>query len=81
MRQDIEEADKLGQLVVNHLEEVDCGNHFNGPGMLIVLGNLFKAGKVVKQDFKKALEYYRDAYHEYGIAIDNLISGIPDEYL
>lgn len=81
LKQDIEEADKLGQLVVKHLEEVDCGNHFNGPGMLIVLGNLFKAGKVVKQDFKKALEYYRDAYHEYGIVIDNLISGIPDEYL
>lgn len=81
LRQDIEEADKLGQLVVEHLEEVAWGNHYNGPGMFIVLGNLFKAGKVVKQDFVKALEYYKDAHQEYGISIESLMSGIPTEYL
>lgn len=81
LKQDMEEADKLGKLVVEHLEKVAWGNHFNGPGMLIVLGNLFKAGKVVKRDFRKALEYYRYAYHEYGIVIDGLISDIPDEFL
>lgn len=81
LNQDILEADKLGQLVVEHLEEVDCGNHFNGPGMLIVLGNLFKAGTVVNQDFEKALEYYRTAHQEYGIVIDNLTLGIPNDYL
>ena len=81
LKQDIAEADKLGQLVVEHLEEVDCGNHSHGPGILIVLGNLFKGDRVVKQDFEKALEYYRTAHHEYGIVIDNLTLGIPNDYL
>lgn len=80
LRQDIEEADKLGLLVVEHLEEVNRGNHFRGPGMLITLGNLYKAGKVVKQDFVKAIEYYHAASDEYGISIDSLISDIPSEF-
>lgn len=75
------EADKLGQLVVENLEKIDCGNHWNSPGMLISLGNLYKDGTVVERDFAKALEYYRCAHHEYGIVIDNLINGIPGEFL
>ena len=81
INKDTDEADKLGRLTVEHLEKVDCGNHFNGPGMLICLGNLFKNGKVVKQDFAKALDYYREAYREFGVAIDYLISDIPSEFL
>ena len=73
---DITEADKLGDLVVEHLESVDCSNHFNGPGMLIRLGGLFKEGRVVKQNYKRAREYYESAHHEWGINVDNLLSSL-----
>lgn len=79
--QDIDEADRLAKLVVEHLEAVDCGPHFNGPGMLIRLGGLFEKGKVVQQNYATAVEYYREARNEYCIGIDYLLARIPEEFL
>lgn len=81
LKQDVDEADKLGKLVVEDLEAIDNSAFTHSPGMLISLGNLFKSGKVVKRDYAKALQYYRNAHREYGITIDVLISGIPPEFL
>jgi len=70
---DTTEADKLSELIVEHLEGVDCGNYFNGPGMLIVLGNMYASGECVRQDLEKARQYFEEAHHEYGISIEHLM--------
>lgn len=70
---DASEADKLSELLVEHLEGVDRGNYFNGPGMLFVLGSMFASGECVKRDLDKARQYFEEAHNEYGVAIDNYL--------
>ena len=66
---DITEAEILAELIVDHWECVDSGDHFNGPGMLIKLAGMFKKGRVVKQDLDKAKQYYWAARAFYGVAV------------
>lgn len=72
------EADELAQLIVEHLEAIDCGEHFHGPGMLLRLGNLYKENRVINQDYAKAREYYESARIEWGIAVDGMLAELPN---
>lgn len=70
---DDEEADKLSCLLVEHLEGVDRGNYFNGPGMLFTLGQLYATGTCVRKDIDKARQYYEEAHDVHGVIIDHYL--------
>jgi hypothetical protein len=74
--QDIQEADKLAKLLVDHYERVEQGTFVKGPETLIFLGTLYATGDGVKKDTAKARKYYETAHQKYGIAIDDLLENL-----
>ena len=72
-KKNVSEADKLGNLIVEHWENIHYGRYINGPGPLIRLAYMHKEGKIVSKDMNKAKEYYVDASRTWGI-------WIPPEY-
>lgn len=71
---DEEEADKLSNLLVQHILGVEHGNYWHrGPGMLFKLGQLYASGTCVRKDIERARQYYEKAHDVYGVIIDHYL--------